>query len=53
MCGDLMRCADPERIAVPLVTAILSGCFRANACGAKVRTRLRACRRERIVNFDG
>src|SRR5262249_40061720 len=55
MQGDLMRCADPETI-----TALVADhrdfvrlLQRERMCGAKDCTRLRACRREGVIDFDG
>ena len=53
--GDLMRCADPERITTLAADHrdFVRLLPRERMCGAKDRTRLRACRRETIVDFDG
>ena len=53
--GDLMRCADPERIATLAADHrdFVRLLPRERMCGAKDRTRLRACGRERVIDFDG
>ena len=53
--GDLMRCADPERIATLAADHRNFGrqLPRERMCGAKDRTCLPACGWERVIDFNG